>query len=170
MHSLFFAGPFAPWPHSTFFCGSFLLFISLCSEMQKGGWGEGEGPFVSFQVVSHEKPEYTPRLPPRAICSVSLASAEYTWISLQLPLKAQVHTNQTKAEWVHAVIEMYKQVVFLQKGQLFSLWGIMGCGLWWTGAAWWLSLFSPWMDSYWPKRAQVALCALGFACVCFAPK
>lgn len=27
------------------------------------GQREGEEPFVAFQVVSHEKPEYTPRLP-----------------------------------------------------------------------------------------------------------
>lgn len=51
-----------------------------------GGEGqrEGERPFVGFQVVSHEKPGYTPRLPPPAT-RVSPASAGPTWVSVWLP-------------------------------------------------------------------------------------
>lgn len=45
-----------------------------CREEEREG--KGEGPFVGFQVVSHEKPEYTPRLPPLATHGVSLASAQ----------------------------------------------------------------------------------------------
>lgn len=49
-----------------------------CREEERDGGGGMEGPFVGFQVVSHEKPEYTPRLPPPVTHGVSLASAEYT--------------------------------------------------------------------------------------------
>lgn len=50
-----------------------------CREEERDGGGgegqrEGERPFVGFQVVSHEKPGYTPRLPPPAT-RVSPASA-----------------------------------------------------------------------------------------------
>lgn len=40
--------------------------------------GGGSVPFVGFQVVSHERPEYTPWLSPLETYGVSLASAEFT--------------------------------------------------------------------------------------------
>lgn len=85
-----------PLPHPPssavlFFILPFVLWDGERKKGKRGGWGGGEGKerdlWLAFRWF-HMKRQHTPKLPPPVTHSVSLASVEYTWVSLQLPLNS----------------------------------------------------------------------------------
>lgn len=87
--------PWTPYlihrPLLFFFILPFVLWDGERKKGKRGGWGGGEGKerdlWLAFRWF-HMKRQHTLKLPPPVTHSVSLASVEYTWVSLQLPLNS----------------------------------------------------------------------------------